>query len=810
MRLEDGRSAKFPLSVPLHNLRFVLGAGDVEALAERAAGSLQDWIGRVPAAAHYRPAAPGGVGSSGGGCNSRYCLRCGVGSSARRGGPGAGAGAGAGVIDNQAGEEVGAGGGRASGGAVDGRLRCEERGGGGLPLSAALMLCRADRGFVRLGLRPPVAVARVLAAAAVATEPPPAWLPAVAAEVSVAGLVHGTGADTAPWVAAGGEKGSVTAAAAAAVAAEEAAAAVAAGEEVAQLRLLELALAGVPFAREAWRAFAAGCQRVAVSRLTAPATGAVGPAAAPAGRVQPQAPPPVALEAEGGSGGAVDGGGKHTQHAQHMHAHRHSICGLLPLPCTTTVDRISWPSATGGSFPPGAAAGGEGSCRDRLHATCSTLRLRLVALMTRGWGPAPGTAAAESVTAAQAGPELLAGVAVAGERGGAQQVAGAALAAAAVAPPSSQPPAAALRMELESALNSACNVAVAYGKLQAAVGAVQAGWHREMADRGYVSLGHQNDNSDGCSDGIGGSSGGNGLGPMSNAAVGAVRHCVSDAAVAATGTDALMCLTTFEALLEVRAAVAAVAAAAATAAAAAAAAAVGQPGRATAPKAQRGSAAPLPRNGLHNSTSSGANTVPAYGAAWSAGGQSHSISSNPKWDVALSPQPAIASLRAASDSTEASASLRPPLAALSSRPSPPSGGTADRSSGRGTSGCTTAAAAECDSSEAPLCWAPEAPTVSSVIRDLCGLLSGTLAPAVARLLEPPRPSYSPLGLLVGGGGDGGGGFGGAEAAGRSLARVAVVGVDGVDGREQREALRALLIVYLRSCMTWALVAMGAL
>ncbi len=41
VRLEESRSSKFPVSVPLHNLRFVMAAGDVEGLAERVSSALQ-------------------------------------------------------------------------------------------------------------------------------------------------------------------------------------------------------------------------------------------------------------------------------------------------------------------------------------------------------------------------------------------------------------------------------------------------------------------------------------------------------------------------------------------------------------------------------------------------------------------------------------------------------------------------------------------------------------------------------------------------------------------------------------------------
>jgi hypothetical protein len=41
VRVDDGRSAKFPLCAPLHNLRGVMGTGDVESLAERASTGLQ-------------------------------------------------------------------------------------------------------------------------------------------------------------------------------------------------------------------------------------------------------------------------------------------------------------------------------------------------------------------------------------------------------------------------------------------------------------------------------------------------------------------------------------------------------------------------------------------------------------------------------------------------------------------------------------------------------------------------------------------------------------------------------------------------
>ncbi|KXZ42983.1 hypothetical protein GPECTOR_108g178 [Gonium pectorale] len=92
VRLEEGRSSRFPLSVPLHNLRAVLAAPDVDALAERTSAALQDRIDRLPAAALYRPAS----------------------ASFTRGGGG---------------------------------------GGGGLPASAALSVCRADRGSVRTAWR---------------------------------------------------------------------------------------------------------------------------------------------------------------------------------------------------------------------------------------------------------------------------------------------------------------------------------------------------------------------------------------------------------------------------------------------------------------------------------------------------------------------------------------------------------------------------------------------------------------------------------------------------------------------------------
>lgn len=64
--VDDGRSRKFPLAVPLHALRFVLGTADVETLAERVAAMLQV-IMAVPVG--------GGGGWDGGGGRPRLWLR---------------------------------------------------------------------------------------------------------------------------------------------------------------------------------------------------------------------------------------------------------------------------------------------------------------------------------------------------------------------------------------------------------------------------------------------------------------------------------------------------------------------------------------------------------------------------------------------------------------------------------------------------------------------------------------------------------------------------------------------------------------
>ncbi len=208
---------------------------------------------------------------------------------------------------------------RAGGGAGANELQ----GGGGpaaLPASAALLLSRADRGFVRLGLRPGVAVAMALrateaAAAVPLTAGPQPWgnlvtsdaralapegdLPEGRAGTQGNGAGAGKVGSSCPWLdqlgklldtcwagvgrqgmprqgAAGGVRAGAgdlapmgaganafsAGAAEAAAAADAAAAAAAAAAEVGVLRLLDGEAAGVPYCKAAWRAFGNGCMQV--------------------------------------------------------------------------------------------------------------------------------------------------------------------------------------------------------------------------------------------------------------------------------------------------------------------------------------------------------------------------------------------------------------------------------------------------------------------------------------------------------------------------------------------------------------------
>ncbi|GIL95773.1 hypothetical protein Vretimale_1721 [Volvox reticuliferus] len=128
VRLEEGRSSKFPVSVPLHNLRSILGAADVDFLAERTSGLVQDLIARNPPAISYCPASASGIRAA--------------------------------VTGEDGAQEAAT---NPAGAAARGS-NCGQGSRLSRP-SAALLMCRADRGFVRLGLRPGVAVARVLLAA---------------------------------------------------------------------------------------------------------------------------------------------------------------------------------------------------------------------------------------------------------------------------------------------------------------------------------------------------------------------------------------------------------------------------------------------------------------------------------------------------------------------------------------------------------------------------------------------------------------------------------------------------------------------